>query len=1435
MDDVLDFFDFSKDFKRVECSLNNLSKDPRFTAIETPESKPKREEIGTEYIHDIVSKEKRRLDGVSNAAPAFSDSRTLSDMDSDDELDAAAESEVRMDEGFYKRYRFNLNRDRTLPIYAARDTIVNAINENPVVIIKGETGCGKTTQGSCHILAEVPQYILDEGYKSGRYCNIVVTQPRRIAAISIANRVSQERRWDSGTVCSYQVGLHHNSKAEDTRLLYCTTGVLLNNLIRVKTLTQYTHIVLDEVHERDQDMDFLLIVVRRLLATNSSHVKIILMSATIDARQLRQYFATDHSAPPVINASIGRKHSIEKFYRDQLLQINWSDNDRDPLNTTIPDETYKAAVKVIVVIDSMERKDSDDYEEAKRTGGVLIFLPGIYEIDTMAHYIHTTFSNDNTMKVTVVRCFSMMTANEQRDIFAPVPPGFRKIILATNIAESSITVPDVSYVIDFCLVKVLMTDSATNFSTLRLTWASKANCRQRAGRVGRLRSGRVYRLVYKSFYQNVMPEFGIPEMMRLPLQTSILRAKRLNMESPVDMLALALDPPNLTDIKNTILLLKEVGALYPTVDGVYNELDGDMTYWGTIMSQLPLDTRLSRLIILGYLFNCLDETISIAAGLSVRGLFTELGSSRRSFNSFCINYIFADGSGCDLIAIWRMYRLFLNVAENTTHNRASEEWAKRLQVSLRALGEMRLLVTELTARCKNLGMVPFTGSEGDPILLDSRRLKSLVLKVVIAGAFYPNYFIVANQNLDNDRGIFEVISGNDPCRTVFFTNFKCGDTGELYTRRIKELFSEVNIPPQKMDVTFQRGSEKVFVTFKEDAFDSSPHAFVVPGLVDARIHKAIKMRLNEPSRAIRVMDRNQVLNYVQANKIGDVIDGVWMPSSKPLNVEMMALPSVYAKNIIGMITHIVHCGKFFFQPSSMADCIHSMSEVFNAPQHLKSVVYNAGVLTKGMMVLGQRKGLYQRAKILRAENQGYTAPRFRVHFVDYGENMVLLLNQLRMMPAELLRQYEDLPPRVFECRLALIQPSMVHNISTKWAASANEMLHDVAKNGPVEMEVYSLHLNVAAVLIHTRDGILNEKLVTEKLVRRADENYMSRHDHDFRLRKQGNARYIPATERQQGNEDYLRSIQMPKDHDLMPPPLEKCTANAYLKGPYSPLEISMYSILRVGINKSSRIDPSSVNGVLLDSDPQDQHSKFIVAHTMIEGNKHELMARGTSQMPNILGFGAFMAMLFSPTMQLKCNKECTKFISILAGLGYDKETLLPYYEEHDMIINLDVDINENDVRLINQMRYNMDTMFFHFDGEEIPLVGANDRRQIYEQLYALLIRLLTKDRRYIEVNSTNSDFTWEQDTHLEPPAEPYGKRSIFPMHVLPELKEENTETRLILQNNCNELYGWRHFDGKMKPLKCKLCNYLINSVSQLRLHLLTKLHRDRESQIGFQK
>lgn len=363
-----------------------------------------------------------------------------------------------------------------------------------------------------------------------------------------------------------------------------------------------------------------------------------------------------------------------------------------------------------------------------------------------------------------------------------------------------------------------------------------------------------------------------------------------------------------------------------------------------------------------------------------------------------------------------------------------------------------------------------------------------------------------------------------------------------------------------------------------------------------------------------------------------------------------------------------------------------MSAIFNTPQHLSGHVRNPRDIKKGLMLLGKRASNFERAVVLRVEVQTSAKPRFLVRYIDYGDKALLAMDQLRFMPDGLKRDFEQLPPRMFECRLALIQPSSLNSMHNRWPNAANEMLASVAKCGRIELEIYSLVDNVAAVLLHMRDGLLNEKLVERQLARRADEDYMSRKDHDFRMRKQETKRYLQPSELQHINEEYLRFVQIPEYEEIEPPPLQKCNLCIHIKGPFSPLETNLNSLIRIGLYKTVSIDRESVNAVLLDSDPQDHHDQMVVASSVSEIDGDRLNTFGTTLMPNIHGFGALMTMLFCPTMQIKCNAERTKYVCILAGLGYDPETMEPYFEEHDLVVNLDVNILKGDIRIVSGIR-----------------------------------------------------------------------------------------------------------------------------------------------------
>ncbi len=261
--------------------------------------------------------------------------------------------------------------------------------------------------------------------------------------------------------------------------------------------------------------------------------------------------------------------------------------------------------------------------DANIRGSVLVFLPGLEEIHEMKSRLERIPSHQ-TKQWKIYPLHSSVPLDKQNDIFHKPRGRERKIILATNIAESSITVPDVEYVIDFCLTKNLVCDMETHIPVLRMEWAAQSNCEQRAGRCGRVKEGRVYRLIQQNFY-DTLHKFGYPELVRSPLELSILRVKMLNMGPPKELLALALDPPDLADIYKSVLQLKQCGAFAVKVTDnnrqFYEEEDGDITTLGVIMSHLPIDIRLGKLVVMGHVFNVLEDCIIIAACLSTQGFY----------------------------------------------------------------------------------------------------------------------------------------------------------------------------------------------------------------------------------------------------------------------------------------------------------------------------------------------------------------------------------------------------------------------------------------------------------------------------------------------------------------------------------------------------------------------------------------------------------------------------------------------------------------------------------------------------------------------------------------------------------------------------------------------------------------------------------------------
>ncbi|KAI9577311.1 hypothetical protein GQX74_013020 [Glossina fuscipes] len=1304
MDEIEDFFNISKDFV------------PRTAPVERPRD-------------EVASTSKTALELLKRHAPIFpEDCKTLKKLRRHDDCketneklhrsnqdpevanfsidDLGEETEpVKVDGGIYERYVFDLNRDSSLPIYDAKEKIIDAIRKNPVV----------------------PQYILDEAYRRREYCRIICTQPRRIAAMSIAKRVCSERKWEEGSVVGYQVGLHANI-SDDTHLLYCTTGVLLQKLIREKTLFPYTHVILDEVHERDQDMDFLLIIVRRLLVTNSKNVKIILMSATMDVREFSQYFKIFNRPAPVIHSDARRLYQVKEFYLSDLDRINTKKATVDFENPGIDVEMYNLALKLIIVIDSIEKKEADFNPDSSMDANriaILIFLPGINEIDQM----------------------------------------------------------------------------------------------------------------YKRLEQLNDADFT-PEMLRCPLENVVLKAKLLEMGSPSTVLGLSMNPPNLSDIQNTITILKEVGALYKYANDIYSIEDGDISFMGRVMALMPLDVRLTRLTILGWVFGALEESIIIAAGLSVRSIFkTQHYKRQNQISAFVQKLKWADGSGSDLIAILNAYKEWSSLSESDEGRDEHDElsWAGRNFVNIRSIREMHLLVIELKERLAAFGIKKNPTYRIISSSLDWE--KAMILKIIISGAFYPNYFTRSRiTRPEKERSIYHTLCGHDPCNTVMFSNFEARHIGELYTGRIKELFKDVDIEPEKIDVHFQSGSEKVFIVFKDRIIggnDNEDDQIKTPGLVDVNVYKALRLRSLNIRHQINVMNSKEG-EYAERYGLGNMCDGTFKPTDRHIqNVELVVLPSVFQKNITGYITHIETCSKFYFQPISEMPRLREIDELLNDPNELQKCRFsNAAEIKNGMFLSAHFEEKFHRAKVLNVIHVSRQHTQFKVHFIDFGNKSIVKLDDLRRF-SNYSKHLADIPPRLFQCRLALVEASAVLSPTEKWVDEAMVLMQEHADAGPTEIEVYSLIKGVANVIVKKEDSSLNETLVEKGLARNSDENLMSKTDHDFRLRKQSVANRFLDDEHSRQNEDYLRSLHPELDVNIQPPPKQLCTRTLHLRGPFSPIETNIYSATSVGNCKAVQAERDSVNFMLIDPDPKDAYERLTVAAGITESpNGDNLVIRGTTLMPNIHGFCALMTLLFCPTMQLKCNKEHTKYVSIIAGLGCDEETFESLYKEHDIVLNLDVDLLPDDIELINQIRYSMDTILFTKPNQERPAIHQKECEKLTAKIQKLIF---SKNRKYTDVTGGPNDNKWQKlaEETITDSTDLYGKRSLFPPLLAPRLYDEKYDRIHSLTSHCEELHRLRQFDGNINSTTCLLCQESLENITHLRIHLLSQQHRDREHQIRF--
>ncbi|KAL0483859.1 ATP-dependent RNA helicase [Acrasis kona] len=629
---------------------------------------------------------------------------------------------------------------KTLPIEDYRQEIVDAVTNHRVTIITGYTGCGKSTQ--------IPQYI----YESSKFLRfkILCTQPRRLAAISLAERVSQERNEKVG-----RTNYNHY-----TSITFMTTGCLTEKILSSsQALSKFTHVIIDEVHERDVENDLLLNLMRYALQEHPT-LRLILMSATIDPEKFTNYFST---TIPQIFVPSGCFPVTEHYLEDmlQILPANDESQLRSILNTpTTPNISKPRLEYVLDYIIHMHQSQPTSHS-------YLIFLPGISDIENLYGMLESRHTN-NSMEIHVLH--SIVNIEEQESIFDASPMHVRKIILATNIAESSITIPDCQVVIDFCLSKSTSWDPITQIKNLNLSWISKDSAQQRKGRSGRVSRGSLYRIVTKSHFES-LHNTVTPQIQQEPLDSLILRILRnTKWDTPSKVLSECIDPPNLSNLHSAYEKLISMGAIshsHKSSQSDANEQLFKITNLGELLSCMPIDLNSSMLVIYGFAFGFLHECIALASIIA-----------RKSPIHIDRQYVipttrallkYSNNSHSDLIASLRAYSVWQN--ESKSIRSSATMFQKRKWCAERWLHYKTLVEIDYTCKdiYRSMQRYRFTSNESLRTIRELQQGDETILKCLLCAAFSKNMLIGKQINPKKSQ-MATIPPSMDPLNSIIVNN-----------------------------------------------------------------------------------------------------------------------------------------------------------------------------------------------------------------------------------------------------------------------------------------------------------------------------------------------------------------------------------------------------------------------------------------------------------------------------------------------------------------------------------------------------------------------------------------------------------------------------------------------------------------------------------------
>ncbi len=635
---------------------------------------------------------------------------------------------------------------KSLPIYQHREEILNLIKNNNFCIITGETGSGKTTQ--------LPQYIIEsltladfykndkKFQKSKKLPRVVITQPRRVAAIQMAKRVCYEKNYKLGNEIGYTIRFGDNS-SENTIIKYVTDGILVKECLTDNNLNKYHVVIIDEAHERSLYSDILFALIKQVVKVRNGSLKLIIMSATLNTEQFMKYF----NNCPLLKVS-GKLYPVDITYHPSPM-----------------DKRVKSSVELAIRIHLHEGP-----------GHILAFLTGFEECEKACKMTYSILEDlskkgKKVPPMNIMPLYGAQNTEDQSRIFERTKNNCRKLIFCTNIAETSLTVDGIGYVIDCGYVKQKIYNHKTSMDSLMIVPISKVQAKQRSGRAGRTGPGKCLRIYTEQFYKNSMSDVIIPEILRVNLASTILTLKSMGIDNIVDFDFM--EKPDSNSIYEALKQLFYLQAI---------DVDGHITNLGKEMTKFPLDCCYSRALIASNFFNVREEMEILVSLISSENVFVNVNKydeDRRAYFEKTKN---------EFIDKYSDHVTLLNIYKEMEFNNFNEEWCQKHFLHLRALRQTRNILEQIKSYMNNINLRECEKFynlfiiknlreeiENDTSLDDYEKINCLV-RMSLCQGFYMNAARIMNNSIDglNYIRISDGVSVTlDRFSSIALKNLKC--------------------------------------------------------------------------------------------------------------------------------------------------------------------------------------------------------------------------------------------------------------------------------------------------------------------------------------------------------------------------------------------------------------------------------------------------------------------------------------------------------------------------------------------------------------------------------------------------------------------------------------------------------------------------------------